>query len=243
MSNPVNSDPMRTLRSLAPLLIVAALAACAPATRVATGPTPMSGADRVRADSVRLPYTEADVRFMTDMIGHHAQAILISRWVPSHTEDAELRTLAGRIINAQTDDIALMRRWLAERGKPVPSVTPDGVLVPPAADTGAHAGHDMGGHAGHDMGGHDHSMMAGMLSPAQLTELDAARGDAFDILFLQRMINHHRGAVTMVQTLIRDGGAIDETVFRFAADVEVDQSTEIRRMIQMLLDRDGLPPQ
>ncbi|MBA3855260.1 MAG: DUF305 domain-containing protein, partial [Gemmatimonas sp.] len=61
--------------------------------------------------------------------------------------------------------------------------------------------------------------------------------------FLQRMINHHRGAVTMVQTLIRDGGAIDETVFRFAADVEVDQSTEIRRMITMLLERDGIPPE
>lgn len=225
------------------LFAAASLAACTPRGPVASGPAPASGADRVRADSVRLPYTEADVRFMTDMIGHHAQAILISRWVPGHTEDPELRTLASRIINAQTDDIALMRRWLAERGKPVPSVTPEGVLVPPPADTGAHAGHDMDEHAGHDMGGHDHATMAGMLSPAQLTELDAARGDAFEILFLQRMINHHRGAVTMVQALIRDGGAIDETVFRFAADVEVDQSTEIRRMIQMLLDRDGLPPQ
>lgn len=233
---------MRTTPALV-LLAAASLAACTPRGPVSTGPAPLTGADRVRADSVRLPYTEADVRFMTDMIGHHAQAILISRWVPRHTEDPELRTLAGRIINAQTDDIALMRRWLAERGKPVPSVTPEGVLVPPPADTGAHAGHDMDEHAGHDMGGHDHATMAGMLSPAQLTELDAARGDAFDILFLQRMINHHRGAVTMVQALIRDGGAIDETVFRFAADVEVDQSTEIRRMIQMLLDRDGLPPQ
>ena len=226
---------MRTSLSLLPLLALVAVAACAPQGGVATGPTPMTEADRVRADSIRLPYTDADVTFMTEMIGHHAQAILISRWVPSHTDDAEMRTLAARIINAQTDDIALMRRWLAERGKPVPSVTPDGVLVPPPADPNDE-------HAGHDMGGHDHSMMAGMLTPAQLTELDAARGEAFDILFLQRMINHHRGAVTMVQTLIRDGGAIDETVFRFAADVEVDQSTEIRRMLTMLLERDGLPP-
>jgi len=225
---------MRTFRSLLPLLGLVSVAACAPRGGV-SGPAPVSEADRVRADSVRLPYTDADVTFMTEMIGHHAQAILISRWVPNHTEDAELRTLAARIINAQTDDIALMRRWLAERGKPVPSVTPDGVLVPPPADPNDE-------HAGHDMGGHDHSMMAGMLTPAQLTELDAARGEAFDILFLQRMINHHRGAVTMVQTLIRDGGAIDETVFRFAADVEVDQSTEIRRMLTMLLERDGLPP-
>lgn len=226
---------MRTSLSLLPLLALFTVAACAPQGGVATGPTPMTEADRVRADSIRLPYTDADVTFMTEMIGHHAQAILISRWVPSHTDDAEMRTLAARIINAQTDDIALMRRWLAERGKPVPSVTPEGVLVPPPADPNDE-------HAGHDMGGHDHSMMAGMLTPAQLTELDAARGDQFNILFLQRMINHHRGAVTMVQTLIRDGGAIDETVFRFAADVEVDQSTEIRRMLTMLLERDGLPP-
>ncbi len=221
-----------------PILVLPAalaLAACAPRGAVTTAPSMPSVAERVRADSLRLPYTDADVRFMTEMIGHHAQAILISRWVPSHTDDPELATLAGRIINAQTDDIALMRRWLAERGKPVPGVTPEGVLVPPPADPNDE-------HAGHDMG-HDHAMMAGMLTEAQLRELDAARGDEFEILFLQRMINHHRGAVTMVQTLIRDRGAIDETVFRFSADVEVDQSTEIRRMLQMLLERGGIPPQ
>ena len=219
-------------------LLALALAACAPAGGVATGPAPLPDSARVRADSLRLPYTEADVTFMTGMIGHHAQAILISRWVPTHTEDPALRTLASRIINAQTDDITLMRRWLAERGKPVPSVTPDGVLVPPPADPNdEHAGHDMAGM------GHDHAAMAGMLTPAQLSELDAARGEQFDLLFLQRMINHHRGAVQMVQALIRDNGAIDETVFRFASDVEVDQSTEIRRMLTMLLERGGIPPQ
>jgi uncharacterized protein (DUF305 family) len=232
---------MRPIRTFVPILAAAALAACAPRGGMSSGPSPLTTAERVRADSVRLPYTEADVRFMSDMIGHHAQAILISRWVPTHTDDPELRTLAARIINAQTDDINLMRRWLGERNKPAASVTLEGVLVPPPADSSAqHGGHAMGGH---DMGGHDHSMMAGMLTPDELTELDAARGKDFDILFLQRMINHHRGAVTMVQTLIRDGGAIDETVFRFASDVEVDQSTEIRRMLQMLLERGGIPPE
>jgi uncharacterized protein (DUF305 family) len=230
---------MRPARTLLPVLAALSLAACAPRSGAGTGPAPVSVADRVRADSLRLPYTEADVRFMTDMIGHHAQAIRISRWVPTHTSDAEMATLAGRIINAQTDDIALMRRWLADRGKPVPSVTPEGIFVPPPADTAA--GH--GGHGGHQMEHHDHSMMAGMLTDDELAELDEARGEDFAILFLQRMINHHRGAVTMVQALIRDGGAIDETVFRFAADVEVDQSTEIRRMLQMLLERGGTPPQ
>lgn len=227
---------MRPIRTFVPILAALALAACAPRSGIATDPAPLSNAERVRADSIRLPYTEADVRFMTDMIGHHAQAILISRWVPTHTEDAELRTLASRIINAQTDDITLMRRWLMDRGKPAPSVSTDGVLTPPPADPNDP-------HAGHQMGGHDHEMMAGMLSAEQLAELDAARGETFDLLFIQRMIVHHRGAVSMVQALIRDGGAIDETVFRFASDVEVDQSTEIRRMLQMLLERGGIPPE
>lgn len=217
------------------LLAAAGLSACAPRGGAAPAPAPLDPAAQVRADSLRLPYNAADVKFMTDMIGHHAQAILISRWAPTHGADTSIRILAARIINAQTDDIALMRRWLADRGKPLPSVTPDGVFTPAPPDTSDE-------HAGHDMG-HDHSTMAGMLTAAQLAELDAARGEAFSILFLQRMINHHRGAVTMVQALIRDSGAIDETVFRFAADVEVDQSTEIRRMLQMLLERGGNPPE
>jgi uncharacterized protein (DUF305 family) len=218
------------------LLAAASLSACAPRGGAARNPAPLDPAAQVRADSLRLPYTAADIKFMTEMIGHHAQAILISRWAPTHGADPEIRTLAARIINAQMDDIALMRRWLADRNKPTPSVTPDGVHTPAPPDPNDP-------HAGHDMGGMDHGAMAGMLSQAQLDELNAARGEEFSILFLQRMINHHRGAVTMVQTLIRDGGAIDETVFRFAADVEVDQSTEIRRMLQMLLERGGNPPE
>src|SRR5690606_29880374 len=123
-----------------------------------------------------------------------------------------------------------------ERGKPVPTVSPEGVFTPAPPDPNDP-------HAAHRMADHDHSTMAGMLSPEQLAELDAARGEAFDILFLQRMITHHRGAITMVQDLIRDGVAMDESVFRFASDVEVDQSTEIARMLQMLLERGGLPPE
>lgn len=223
---------------LPPALLLGALAvaACAPARGpVADTPNPDAGVAKAQADSLRLPYNEADVTFMTDMIGHHAQAIMISRWVPTHGADSSMRILAARIINAQTDDITLMRNWLRDRGRPVPSVDANGVLTLPKADAG-------GEHAGHDMEQMGHTM-AGMLSPEQLVELNAAQNEAFEILFLQRMINHHRGAVTMVQTLIRSGGAaLDETVFRFAADVEVDQSTEIRRMLQMLLEKGGIPP-
>ena len=86
--------------------------------------------------------------------------------------------------------------------------------------------------------------MPGMLSDAQMKELEAARGEEFDRLFLTYMIQHHRGAVTMVKTLFGSQGAgQDETVFKFAADVEVDQSTEIRRMLTMMLEMGfALPP-
>jgi uncharacterized protein (DUF305 family) len=86
-------------------------------------------------------------------------------------------------------------------------------------------------HAGHD----GHAMMPGMLTPAQLQELTAARGRDFDRLFLRLMIQHHEGAVTMVTELFgTDGAAQDQTVFRFASDVQVDQRTEIARMQRML---------
>jgi len=231
---------MRPTRTLL-LLLAVALAACTPARgRVSPLPHSASGPEQARADSLRFPYTEADVAFMRDMIYHHAQAIRISRWAPTHGADAAIQRLAARIINAQTDDITLMRNWLTDRGRPAPSVDIDGkVTGPPADPDDKHASHDMGGHSDHT----NHSTMAGMLSDEQLAELDAARGETFDILFLQRMISHHRGAVTMVQALINsEGAALDETVFRFAAEVEVDQSTEIRRMLQMLLEKGGIPP-
>ena len=112
-----------------------------------------------------------------------------------------------------------MQQWLADRNQPVPQ----------ADLTGAHAAH-----VDH------HTLMPGMLSAAQLQQLNAARGPEFDRLFLTFMIQHHRGAMAMVETLFNtDGAAQDETVFKFASDVNVDQSTEIARMESML---DALPP-
>ena len=154
---------------------------------------------------------------MTRMIWHHAQAMRIAQWAPTHGASASVRTLAARIINAQEDEIATMRQWLRDRLQPVPH--PDEV---------AHM------HAGHDMS------MPGMLTVAQLQQLDAARGAEFDRLFLSLMIEHHRGAVEMVKDLFGSyGAAQDETVFKFASDVNVDQSTEIERMEKMLA---ALPP-
>ncbi len=169
---------------------------------------------KARADSVRYPYTEADVEFMSAMIGHHAQALLMAGWAPTHGAGPSVRTLAERIINGQQDEITTMQRWLADRRKPVP-------------------GHDRMGTS--STGHHQHPAMPGMLTPAQLHQLDQARGSEFDRLFLTFMIQHHRGAVSMVQRLFATPGAArDETVFKFANDVSVDQRTEVARMERML---------
>lgn len=185
-----------------------------------------SAVARARADSLRLPYTEADVAFMTGMIGHHAQAIQISRWAQDHGASPVVQRLAARIINSQEDEILTMQRWLAARGRPVPDAEAAGMMQ--------HGEHGMTMPEMH---------MPGMLSMAQLTTLDSARGEEFDALFLRDMIQHHSGAVTMVETLFTtDGAAQDETAFKFANDVQVDQRTEIARMQRMLADilfRDG----
>lgn len=165
---------------------------------------------RARQDSARTRFTAADVRFVSGMIPHHAQAIVMARLAPTHAAGPAVQTLAARIINAQQDEIALMERWLRERDQPVP-------------DAEAHA------HAGHA------APALGMLTPEQLAELDRARGPEFDRLFLTYMIQHHRGAVAMVRELFAtDGAAQDAAIFKFASDVRVDQATEIARMERML---------
>lgn len=175
---------------------------------------------RARRDSARLRFTAADVRFMTDMIGHHAQAVAMSNLAPSNGASPDIRILAARIINAQRDEIALMQSWLRDRGQPVPEVHISGhtVMVHGAGESHAH-----------------HEGMPGMLTDAQLAELAAARDAAFDRLFLSFMIAHHKGAVTMVKTLFAtDGAGQDAEVFKFASDVQVDQTTEVARMQRML---------
>jgi uncharacterized protein (DUF305 family) len=172
---------------------------------------------QARADSARRPWTEADAQFMTHMIGHHAQAIVMARMAPTHGASPSILTLAARIINAQQDEIATMQRWLRDRRQPVPEAVPGMKMV---------------------MNGVEHVMlMPGMLTDEQMAELDRARGKEFDRLFLTYMIQHHQGATHMVSELFGTYGAgQDETVFKFASDVNVDQTTEIERMQRMLAD-------
>jgi uncharacterized protein (DUF305 family) len=202
------------------------LTACSSAAGggVQTSPEPDARADAgpgATKPKANYPYTEADVRFMSHMINHHAQALVMAGWAASNGANPMIRNLADRIINGQQDEIATMQRWLRDRGQPVPE---------PLAGTSG---------AGHSTGHGDHTQMPGMLTDAQMKELEQARGPEFDRLFLTYMIQHHQGGVTMVNNLFgTEGAAQEETTFKLANDVSVDQATEVARMQRML---DALP--
>ena len=167
----------------------------------------------------RLPFSDADVEFMSGMIAHHAQAVIMAGWAPSHAARQDVAILCERIVVAQRDEIAMMQTWLGDRGQVVPDATS--------------TRHKM------TMNGMTHEMlMPGMLSDEEMAELDRARGPEFDRLFLIGMIKHHQGAIDMVDKLFKAyGAAQDETVYKFASDVYADQSIEIDRMHEMLGSR------
>ena len=207
------------------LLAVMVLGCGRPAAVTQSAPAPSkeqsdsAAVAKARADSLRYPYTQADVDFMSAMIGHHSQALLMAGWAPTHAAGPAVQTLAERIINGQEDEIRSMERWLQDRRKPLPEASRMGGT-----------GHPPG--AGH---GGSHHAMPGMLTEAQLKQLQGAKGPEFDRLFLTFMIQHHKGAVKMVEELFgTPGAARDETVFKFANDVSVDQRTEVARMERML---------
>lgn len=177
------------------------------------------GASAARAqaqpDTIRaaLRYTQGDVDFMTGMIAHHAQAVAMARWAPTHGASPAVERLCERIINAQTDEIVIMSRWLSDHHQPVPTPDPRGLTMP----------------------GMGPMLMPGMLTPEQMAQLDSARGQKFDELFLRDMMQHHRGAVAMVNSLFGQGSGEEELVYKFASDVYADQTTEIDRMQRMLV--------
>jgi uncharacterized protein (DUF305 family) len=99
-------------------------AAPAPAPAASSGSQAAAPPVKPASDSIRQRYTAADVHFMTGMIGHHAQAVLMAGWAPSHGASASLTALCERIVVGQNDEIATMQRWLRERGQPVPRQMP-----------------------------------------------------------------------------------------------------------------------
>lgn len=196
--------------------LITSLALAAVPHRARAQATEAAAIAQARVDSMRRPYTAADIAFMTGMIYHHSQAVKMAGWADSHGASPAVQVFCGRIAMGQTAEIGLMQAWLRARNQPVPAPDPEGMKM--------------------SMGGSTQTMlMPGMLTPAQMHELDQARGTSFDRLFLTFMIQHHKGALTMVDTLFNSPGAgQDELVFKFATNVHADQTTEIERMEKML---------
>lgn len=155
---------------------------------------------------------EADVRFMQDMIVHHAQAIVMVSLVQDRLADTQVKSLAARISDEQRPEIDAMAKWLKANNQSVP---------PQAANPESGAGAN-----------HDHADMPGMASPAQLTQLARVSGRGADTLWLELMTAHHQGALAMVVQQHRDG--TDEVVTQLGDEIHVTQSVQIGYMREML---------
>src|SRR5204863_4782701 len=159
------------------LFATAAATACTTAVQSAHtsvqpgGSSPLTPAEQARADSGRMPFTAADVKFMQGMIHHHAQAVVMAGWADSHGARPDVKILAQRIDVAQRDEMAFMQRWLHERRQDVPDPLEHYAM-------------------GRDMPGMQMVMMPGMLTPQQMAQLDSARGPEFDRLSLTFRIQH-----------------------------------------------------
>lgn len=152
---------------------------------------------------------EADIRFMQGMIGHHGQAVDMSALVADRSEREAMRSVALRITLSQEDEIKMMQGWLAARGEEVPGI--------------------------HDHHAPDAPLMPGMLTPEEMTRLEAASGTEFDLLFLEFMIKHHEGALIMVDELYATPGGAEETIIAtFTGDIIADQRAEMDRMTAMI---------
>ena len=208
--------------ALATVAVVAALPASAqdpPPVIVQPGapgePTRTLTAEEAAALGQPPVHVDADVRFMQGMIHHHGQALDMTDLLSSRTESEEMRLLALRIDISQTDEIGMMEGWLKSRGEDAPRVRGE-----------------------ESTRLNDEQLMPGMLTERQMAQLAAATGEAFDRLFLEFMIVHHEGALTMVGQLFLVSGAGQEPVtFQFASDVDADQTAEIGRMNTMLQAR------
>jgi uncharacterized protein (DUF305 family) len=221
-------------RAPAPILFAAGLAtliasaACAgrtgdPATPAGAAASPKGiyhPTDEQRKLGIYQPYSDADIEFVSGMIPHHAQAVIMAGWAQSHGARSDVAILCERIVVGQRDEIEWMQNWLRDRSQPVPD----------AKSTRMKMKMMMGGvEMEHDM------LMPGMLTDEEMAALDKARGAEFDRLFLIGMIKHHEGAIDMVDKLFKSyGAAQSDDIYKFASDVHADQTIEIERMKTML---------
>jgi uncharacterized protein (DUF305 family) len=202
------------------LLAAVGAAACGGATSTAGSAAAGSPAPMAAPQGAN----PGDVRFVVGMIHHHGQALTMVELVTERSSNASIRTLAERIRVSQTDEIRLMQQWLRDHGEEAPEPSPTGMRM-------MHEGVE------HDV------LMAGMLTPAQMSELESARGGEFDRLFLRFMIQHHEGALQMVEELFAASGAAnDDFIYKMASDTFADQGIEIDRMQRMLEAMSGQSP-
>lgn len=159
-------------------------------------------------------HTEEDVAFVQGMIHHHAQALRMTALVPKRSTRRDLEQLALRMDASQETEIEQMQSWLERREIDAPEL---------------HRSH---GHA-HGVG---EGRMPGMLTEEQITRLTRAQGKTFDRLFLRFMIQHHRGALTMVHDLYASNGGVEPEVDALARHIDSDQQIEIGRMERMLAE-------
>jgi len=174
-------------------------------------------------------YTAADVTFMQGMIIHHAQAVVMSDWAPTHGAEPSLLILCKRIALSQRDEINLMQRWLEERHLPAPD--PLHMLQKNPGPVVDRSSMHM---PGMDMGDRP-MMMSGMLSPEEMRQLDASHGKTFDRLYLTGMLKHHQGALDMVATLDATPGAGQQSeISGYATDIDASQRAQMTRMEALL---------
>ena len=156
-----------------------------------------------------MEYSLGDIQFLQGMIPHHAQAKEMSALAESRTNNEAILAVAARITLSQDDEIAMMQDWLGDRGLEV---------------TAEDAHHQSG-----------FMRMAGMLTDEEMAALAAARGSEFDRLYLENMIQHHQGALDMVEDLLDQRGSVqDPLLYEFTSDVTSDQTSEIERMVTLL---------
>lgn len=209
---------MNTTTTLARLLVgtavaTFALAGCASGTESSAPGASGAASDSTPSVATRGEFTDADVAFAQGMIPHHRQAVEMAELCAGRTETPEALDLAARIGGAQEPEIATMTTWLQEWGAEVP------------AEDDAMGGMDhsgMGGTAG----------MGGMMTPEQMTALGQASGAEFDRMFLQMMVEHHRGAVEMAQSELADG--TNPEALALAQEIADAQQAEISEMESLL---------
>lgn len=185
----------------------------APAADIVQPGAPGEGSRKLSEDEaskIDAPkHTKADVEFMQGMIHHHAQALEMTDFVPDRAVGRDVPLMARRMKVSQQAEIELMERWLKDRGEEIPG-------------TGEHSG------------GHGGELMPGMLTPGQMDRLQVARGGRFNRLFLEGMIRHHRGALTMIRELFDENGGAESETDAVLRNIDSDQTLEIGRMERLL---------